>query len=70
MLRASQQETEEGGTEKGTTCRSAGTLHQVKMVSHSNYLLPRGSSAQGFPSQICYGYFLCYQRVSGPQCFG
>jgi hypothetical protein len=38
MLRASQQEAEEGGTEKGTTCQGARTLHQIKMVSHSNYL--------------------------------
>jgi hypothetical protein len=40
MLRAGQQEAEEGGTEKGTTCRGAGTLHQVEMVPHPNYLLP------------------------------
>jgi hypothetical protein len=51
MLRAGQQEAEEGGIEKGTTCRGAGTLHQVKMVPHPNYLLPRGPSAQGLPSQ-------------------
>jgi hypothetical protein len=70
MLRASQQETKEGGTEKGTACRGAGTLHQVKMVSHSNYLLLRGPSTQGLPTQRCYGYLLCDQRISGPQCFG
>jgi hypothetical protein len=51
MLRTGQQEIEEGGTEKGTACRGAGTLHQVKMVSYPNYLLPRGPLAQGFPSQ-------------------
>jgi hypothetical protein len=51
MLRADQQEAEEGGPEKGTTCWGAGTLHQVKIVSHPNYLLPRGPSAQGLPSQ-------------------
>jgi hypothetical protein len=50
MLRAGQQEVEEGGPEKGTTCWGAGTL-QVKMVPHPNYLLPRGPSAQGLPSQ-------------------
>jgi hypothetical protein len=70
MLRASQQEAEEGGTEKGIARRGARTLHQVKMVSHSYYLLPRGSSTQGLPTQRCYGYLLCYQRISGPQCFG
>jgi hypothetical protein len=58
MLKASQQEAEEGGTEKGTTCQGARTLHQVKMVSHSNYLLSRGSSTQGLPTQRCYGYLL------------
>jgi hypothetical protein len=51
MLRASQQEAEEGDTEKGTTCRGAGTLHQVKMVTYPDYLLPRGHSAQRLPSQ-------------------
>jgi hypothetical protein len=51
MLRAGQQEAEEEGSEKGTTCWGAGTLHQVKMVSHPNYLFPRGSLAQGLPSQ-------------------
>jgi hypothetical protein len=51
MLRADQQEAEEGGLEKGTTCWGAGTLHQVKMVPHPNYLLPRGPLAQGLPSQ-------------------
>jgi hypothetical protein len=51
MLRAGQQEAEEGGTKKGTTCRGAWTLHQVKMVTHPNYLLLRGPSAQGLPSQ-------------------
>jgi hypothetical protein len=66
MLRASQQETEEGGTEKGIACRGAGTLHQVKMVSHSNYLLSRGSSTQGLPAQQRYGYLLCDQRIPGP----
>ena len=66
MLRAGQQEAEEGGIEKGTTCRGAGTLHQVKMVSHSNYLLPRESSTQGLPTQRCYGYLLCDQRIPGP----
>jgi hypothetical protein len=66
MLRASQQEAEEGGTEKGTTCQGARTLHQVKMVSHSNYLLSRGSSTQGLPTQRCYGYLLCDQRIPSP----
>jgi hypothetical protein len=51
MLRAGQQEAEEGGTEKGTACRGAGTLHQVEMVTHTNYLLSRGPLAQGLPSQ-------------------
>jgi hypothetical protein len=51
MLRAGQQEAEEGGTEKGTACQGAGTLHQVEMVSHPSYLLPRGPSAQGLSSQ-------------------
>jgi hypothetical protein len=51
MLRAGQQEAEEGGTEKGTTCRGAGTLHQVEMVPHPNHLLSRGPLAQGLPSQ-------------------
>jgi hypothetical protein len=51
MLRADQQEVEEGRTEKGTTCWGAGTLHQVEMVPHPNYLLPRGPSAQGLPSK-------------------
>jgi hypothetical protein len=51
MLRAGQQEVEEGGSEKGTTCRGAGTLHQVKMVPHPNYLLLGGPSAKGLPSQ-------------------
>jgi hypothetical protein len=51
MLRAGQHETEEGGTEKSTTRRGTMTLHQVKMVSHPNYLLSRGSSAQGLPAQ-------------------
>jgi hypothetical protein len=50
MLRAGQQEAE-GGTEKGTACQGAGTLHQVEMVPHPNYLLLRGPSAQGLPSQ-------------------
>ena len=70
MLRAGQQEAKEGGTEKGTSCRGAGTLHQVEMVPHPNYLLPRGPSTQGLPTQRCYGYLLCYQRISGPQCVG
>jgi hypothetical protein len=51
MLRASQQEAEEGGSEKGATCWGVGTLHQVKMVPHPNHLLPGGPSAQGLPSQ-------------------
>jgi hypothetical protein len=51
MLRTGQQEAEEGGLEKGTTCWGAGTLHQVKMVPHPNHLLPGGPSAQGLPSQ-------------------
>jgi hypothetical protein len=34
MLRAGQQETEEGGIEKSTTRRGTRTLHQIKMVSH------------------------------------
>jgi hypothetical protein len=51
MLRAGQQEAKEGGSEKGTTCRDAGTLHQVEMVPHPNYLLRGGPSAQGLPSQ-------------------
>jgi hypothetical protein len=50
MFRAGQQEAE-GGLEKGTTCRGTGTLHQVEMVPHPNYLLPGGPSAQGLPSQ-------------------
>jgi hypothetical protein len=66
MLRASQQEAEGGGTEKGTACRGARTLHQVKMVSHSDYLLSRGSSTQGLPTQRCYGYLLYDQRIPGP----
>jgi hypothetical protein len=70
MLRAGQQEAKEGGPEKGTTCWGAGTLHQVKMVSHPNYLLPRGPLAQGLPSQRCYGHILCHQRISSPQCSG
>jgi hypothetical protein len=51
MLRAGQQEAEKGHSEKGTTCRGVGTLHQVKMVPHPNHLLPGGPSAQGLPSQ-------------------
>jgi hypothetical protein len=51
MLRAGQQEAEEGGLEKSTACWGVGTVHQVKMVSHPIYLLPRGPSAQGLPSQ-------------------
>jgi hypothetical protein len=51
MLRASQQEAEERSTEKGATCWGAGTLHQVLMVPHPNYLLLGGSSAQGLPPQ-------------------
>jgi hypothetical protein len=51
MLRASQQEAEEGGSEKSESCWGAGTLHQVKMVSHPNYHLPGGPSAQGLSSQ-------------------
>jgi hypothetical protein len=51
MLRADQQEAEEGGSEKGTTCQGVGTLHQVEIVSHPNYLLQGGPSAQGLPSQ-------------------
>jgi hypothetical protein len=51
MLRAGQQETEEGGIEKSTTCRGTRTLHQIKMVSHFNYFFSRGSSAQGLPTQ-------------------
>jgi hypothetical protein len=50
MLRASQQEAEEGGPEKGAACWGAGTLHQVKIVPHPNYLLPGGPSAQGLSS--------------------
>jgi hypothetical protein len=50
MLRTGQQEAEEGGLEKGTTCWGARTLHQVKMVSYPNHLLPGGPSAQGLPS--------------------
>jgi hypothetical protein len=50
MLRTGQQETEEGGSEKGTTYWGAGTLHQDKMVSHPNHLLLGGHSAQGLPS--------------------
>jgi hypothetical protein len=50
MLRTDQQEAEEGDSEKGTTCCGAGTLHQVKMVSHPNHLLPGGPLAQGLPS--------------------
>jgi hypothetical protein len=51
MLRAGQQKAEEGGSEKGTICRGTGTLHQVEMVPHPNYLLPGGPLAQGLPSQ-------------------
>jgi hypothetical protein len=51
MLEAGQQEAEEGGPEKGTACRGAGTLHQVKMVPYPNYLLLGGPLAQGLPSQ-------------------
>ena len=51
MLRAIQQEAEEGGPEKGAACWGAGTLHQVKMVPHPNHLLPGGPSAQRLPSQ-------------------
>jgi hypothetical protein len=50
VLRASQQEAEEGGSKKGTTCWGAGTLHQVKMVPHPNHFLPGGPSAQALPS--------------------
>ena len=50
MLRAGQQEAEEGGSKKGTACRGAGTLHQVKMVPHPNYLLQGGPSDQGLSS--------------------
>jgi hypothetical protein len=50
MLRAGQQEAEEVGPEKGTTCWGAETLHQVKIVPHPNYLLPGGPSAQGLSS--------------------
>jgi hypothetical protein len=49
MLRTSQQEAEEGGSEKGATCWGAGTLHQVKMVSHPNYLLPGGPQLKDYP---------------------
>jgi hypothetical protein len=51
MLRTSQQEVEEGGLEKGTTCWGAGALHQIKMVSHPNHLLLGGSPAQRLSSQ-------------------
>jgi hypothetical protein len=50
MLRASQQEAQEGGPEKGATCWGAWTLQQVKMVPHPNYLLLGGPSAQGLSS--------------------
>jgi hypothetical protein len=50
MLRASQQEAEEGDLDKGAACWGAGTLHQVKMVPHPNYLLPGGPSTQGLSS--------------------
>jgi hypothetical protein len=50
MLRVGQQEAEEGGLEKGTTCWGAETLHQVKMVPHLNHLLSGGPSAQGLSS--------------------
>jgi hypothetical protein len=66
MLKAGQQKAEEGGSEKGTACRGAGTLHQVEMVPHPNYLLLGGPSAQGLPTQGCYGHFLCHQGISGP----
>jgi hypothetical protein len=49
MLRASQQEAEEGSLEKGAACWGAGTFHQVEMVPHSNHLLLGGPSAQGLP---------------------
>jgi hypothetical protein len=70
MFRTGQQEAEEGGLEKGAACWGAGTLHQVEMVPHPNHLLPRGPLAQGLPSQLCYGYILCHQGISGPQCSG
>jgi hypothetical protein len=49
MLRAGQQEAEEGGPEKGAACWGAWTLHQVKMVSHPNYLLPRDLQLKDYP---------------------
>ena len=66
MLRASQQEAEEGSTEKGAACWGAGTFHQVKMVSHPNHLLPGGPSAQRLSSQRCNGHILCHQGIFGP----
>jgi hypothetical protein len=51
MLIIGQQEAEEGGSEKGTTCWGAWTLHQVKMVPHPNHLLQGGPLAHGLPSQ-------------------
>jgi hypothetical protein len=36
--------------QKGAACWGAGSLHQVKMVPHPNYLLPGGPSAQGLSS--------------------
>jgi hypothetical protein len=50
MLRANQQEAEEGSPEKGAACWGAGTLYQVKMVPHPNYLLLGEPSAQGLSS--------------------
>jgi hypothetical protein len=50
MLIANQQEAEEGGSEKSTTCWGAGTLHQDKMVPHPNHLLLGGPLAQGLSS--------------------
>ena len=35
-------------------------------VQGPNHLFSRGSSAQGLPTQWCYGYLLCDQRISGP----
>ena len=49
MLRAGQQEAEEGGTEKGTAYRGARTLHQVKMVPHPNYLSQEDLQLKDYP---------------------
>jgi hypothetical protein len=49
VLRASQQEAKEGGSEKSTACWGAGTLHQVKMVPHPNHLLQEDLQLKDYP---------------------